>query len=164
LEIRDHSDKGIPQFIQRDSLKLNTVKHSMNEYERRMLGKVLPSRRSGGNKGEIDNFLLAVDQVHHIKKNSSIFITDDENALNGNLNGWVEAFPAIKIWSSYEVILFLYSEKIIPSKDIALDLLKQLIATKAPRPADRSEKTTNKLIKILAVYNKRIENISQLLN
>ena len=164
LEIRDHADKGLPPFIQKESLKVSTLKYSINEYERRMLGKVLVSRHKGGNKGEIDNFLLSVDQLHHIKKNSTIFITDDEKALNGNLLGWLDSFPAIKVWTSYEVILFLYAEKIIPSKDIAVDLVRQIIYFTAPKLADRSQDTTNKLTRLLALYNKRIDNIATLLN
>ena len=164
LEVRDHSDKGLPTFIQHDKLKIRTEKHSMDDYERKMLGKTLPSRKKGGNKGEVDNFLVAVDQVHYLKKSAPVFITDDENSLNGILSGWIDSFPAIKVWTSFEVILFLYAEKVIPSKDIAVDLLREIISFKAKAAGGRSEDLTNKLTKTLALYNKRIENIGKLLN
>jgi len=136
----------------------------MDEYEVRMVGKVLPSRKKGGDKGEIDNFIVTVDQIHHVKKGLMVYITDDQKALIGNLDTWMDAFPAIRLWSSYDVVLFLYAEKIIPSKDIALEMVKEIIATTAPEPSKRSEKTAAKLTNTLSDYNKRIENISQIFN
>ncbi len=164
IELRDHKDKNLPTFIHEKRRKLKVGKQTMNEYERRMLGAVIPSRKKKGNKGEVDNFLASVDQIHHVKKNSVIFITDDENATNGIFATWTESFPVIKVWSSYEVVLFLYAEKIIPSKDIAINLVKDLVAFTSPIPSKRSEETTTKLTKLLKRYYQRIENISKLLN
>src|ERR1700722_17860595 len=89
VELRDHSDKGLPQFIHDKKRRLGPIKFTMNEYERRMIGKVLTSRASGNNKGEVDNFIVSVDQLHHFKKNSVIFITDDKKALRGILSDWI---------------------------------------------------------------------------
>jgi len=164
LELRDHSDKNLPVFIQNNKLRIIPNKFSINDYEKRMLGSTLVSRKKKENKGEVDNFLISVDQIHYFKKNSVIFITDDEKAINGVLNNWLDSFPVIKVWTSYEVILFLYAESIIPSKDIALELIKYIINFTAPETNLRSPETTTKFINILNKYNKRIENISKLLN
>lgn len=164
LEIQDHKDKGLPAFIQNQRLILKTLKYSMDDYEMRMLARVLPSRKKKGSKGEIDNFLLTIDQLHHMKKGAVVFITDDETAINGILQAWLPSFPALKLWSSYEVVLYLYAEKVIPSKDIAVEMIKDLIATTAPKISDRSENTTKKLTAQLKTYNHRIENISKTLN
>jgi hypothetical protein len=163
LEIRDHKDKGLPTFLQGEKLKVVPQKFSMDAYEQRMLGKTLPSRKPSGSKGEVDNFLVSIDQAHHLKKYPAVFITDDEKAINGTLSEWLPSFPAIRVWSSFEVVLYLYAQKKIPSKDIAVEVLKALISFMG-RAGERSEKFTAKLQKQLATYNKRIENISNLLN
>jgi hypothetical protein len=164
LELRDHAEKNLPQYIHDRKRKLSPVRFSMNEYERRMLGRVLSSRVTKENKGEIDNFLVSVDEIHQNGKSSIIFITDDEAAKNGILSNWLDCFPVIKLWSSYEVILYLYAEKIIPTKSVAVDLIKAVIHFTAPKPAERSEETTKKLTKILSTYNRRLDNIHSLLN
>lgn len=164
LEITDHKDKGLPKFIQNRALVTQPQKHTMNDYETRMMGKVLPSRKKKGDKGEIDNFIVAIDQIHHMKKGMMVYITDDQNAINGNLDRWIDAFPAIRYWTSYDVVLFLYAEKIIPSKDIALEMVKDIIATTAPELSERSEKTAAKITKTLSDYNRKIDNISRIFN
>ncbi len=165
IELKDHKSKNLPKYIHNKARKLVTKKHSMNEYERRMVGKVLPSRAKKGNKGEIDNFLTSIDQIHHFKKSNVIFITDDLKAINGIIGqDWLPSFPAIILWSSYDVILHLYAEKIIPSKDIANDLVQDIINFTAPPLENRSDKTTSERLKIKVAYQKRIENISKLLS
>lgn len=170
VELRDHKDKNLPKFIHDERLRKKTRKYPMDEYERRMLGNVLISRVKKGDKGEIDNFLLSVDQIHHTKINSLIFITDDKKALRGVLADWITCFPAIKIWSSFEVILYLYAESVIPSKDIAVEKIKDIIFFTAPSLADRKQKTPEELNKtsqaLIALtkdYSNRIEKISLLL-
>lgn len=163
VELRDHSEKGMPEFIHDKKKRLRPMKYSLNEYERRMVGKTIAPRIKNGNKGEIDNYIVSVDQIHQIKKNSIIFITDDRKALNGILSDWIPAFPAVKIWTSYEVVLYLYAENSIPSKDIAFEMIREIIAFSAPKPIDRSEKTTKELIALTREYSKRIEKISALL-
>lgn len=164
LEIIEHKDKGLPTFIQSKKLIIKPHRYSIDKYETKMMGKVLPTRRKKGNKGEVDNFIVAIDQVHQIKRGTLIYITDDSNALNGNLNGWMDAFPAVKHWSSYDVVLYLYAENIIPSKDIAVEMIKDVIAASAPRLTERNEELTIKFTKILKTYNNRIEHISQIFN
>lgn len=163
IELRDHRQKGLPNFIYDAKRKVRPMKFSMNEYERRMLGKTLVSRVKNGNKGEADNYIVSVDQLHEIKKNSIIFITDDKKAIRGILAEWIPSFPGIKIWTSYEVVLYLYAESSIPSKEIALEMIQEIIAFTAPKINERSEKTTGELIAIRKDYSKRIEKISSLL-
>lgn len=162
LEIDNHSGTGLPKFIQKKNLIVSPVKYKMDDYETRMLGTTLTTRVKKGNKGEIDNFIVAVDQVHHVKKGAMVYITDDKKAINGSLDTWMDAFPSIRCWSSYDVVLFLYAENIIPSKDIAVDMIKDVNAIIIPDFVPKNEKTTIELIKILAAYNKRIANISQI--
>lgn len=162
IELRDHNSKGLPLFIHDKRNRISSIKYSINEYERRMLGKTLASR-SKNDKGEIDNFIISVDQLHQINKNSIIFITDDKKAIRGILSDWIDAFPAIKFWTSYEVVLYLYAENSIPTKEIALEMIQEIISFTAPLPEDRSEKTTAELISIKKNYSKKIDKIDCLL-
>jgi len=75
----------------------------------------------------------------------------------------LKSFPAITKWTSYDVILFLYSMNIIPSIDIALDMIQSIISFTAPKPEDRSPKTAQKLIALKRDYSNRIKKISSLL-
>lgn len=164
LELRDHRiSKRLPDFLFGGKKTIRTRKHTMDEYEMRIIGKTLISREHGNNKGEIDNYAVSVDQIHHFKLKPLIYITDDKKARNGFIKEISPAFPAINIWSSFDVILFLYSDNIIPSKDIALEMLQSLIAYTAPEEAKRSEKTTNELTQLKKDYTKYIEMISKLL-
>ena len=162
IELRDHSKKGLPNFIHDKRNRITPQKFSINEYERRMLGRTLTSR-SKNDKGEVDNFIISVDQLHQLNKNSIIFITDDKKALRGILYDWVHVFPAVKFWTSYEVVLYLYAEDLIPSKEIAVDMIQEIISFTAPKPKDRSEKTTAEFISLKKNYSKRIEKIYSLL-
>ncbi len=164
LELRDHKDKNLPTFIHNQKRKISPMKYSISEYERRMVGTSLVSRKKKGDKGETDNFLVSVDQVHHLKKSNVIYVTDDEKASNGILKEWIDSFPVITLWTSYDVILYLYAERIIPSKDIAIDLIQDIINYSAPKPSERSEKTTTKITKLKVVYSARIDRISKLIN
>jgi hypothetical protein len=163
IELRDHKDKGLDSFIFDQRMRTRTVKFSMDDYERRMLGKVLPSRQQKGDKGEIDNFLLTVDQVHHLKISSVIFITDDKKALKGVLSDWLKSFPTISVWTSFEVVLYLYAENVIPSKDIAIEKIQDIISFTAPPVGQRSNKNAQELISLKQEYSNRINKISSLL-
>lgn len=163
-ELRDHRNKGLDEFILDKKYKAGTQKYSLPEYERRLYGSTMVSRAPGGNKGEIDNFALSIDQLHHLKMSSAVFITDDDNAINGNLSKWIKAFPSIQVWSSYEVILYLLAEKIIPSADIANDMIQEIIAIKTAGITVKSQKTSEKYIKIRTDYHNRINDVSHIIN
>jgi hypothetical protein len=160
-EIVDHYNNELPSYLRRRRGILNPSKYTTNNYETRMLGRVLPIRRVGGNKGEVDCFLLAIDQIHHFKSAGVILITDDLNAQRGILNEWIESFPALKIWNSLDVILFLYAEKVIPSSDIATDMLKYIVAQSAPPLAQRTQQKTQEMIKSVILYKSRLDKISK---
>jgi hypothetical protein len=161
LEILDHYNRTLPTFLRRRRGIINPSKYSTSEYEKRMLGKSLPRRKKGGNKGEVDCFLLSIDQIHYFKKAGVIFITDDMTALRGILNEWIESFPGLSVWSSLDVILFLYMEKVIPSADIALDMIKNIVSLTAPSLINRTPEKTQEMIKSIQKYQSRITKIAK---
>ena len=136
-------------------------KQNVSAYQIKMLGRSLPSRKPGGSRGEVDNFIIAVDQLHHIKKGAMIYITDDTKAINGIIGDWLPSFPGIQCWTSYDVLLFLYARQIIPSKDIAIEMLRDLNSV-ARVEEGVSEALNIKLQKILMQMNKKIEKISRI--
>jgi hypothetical protein len=160
LELTDHRSKNIPHFLLHKDYQ-NLIKNNYGIYEEKLVGRKMISRIAKGSKGEIDNFILSIDYIHNSKKNSVILISDDNNSI---INDWVEAFPVIKTWTSFDVILFLYTEKIIPSKEMAIDLIKELIHFTYHSETTRSQKTTEKVTKILTSYNKKIEKINNYFN
>lgn len=164
IELRDHRSKGLPAVLYERDKKLLPRKFTMDEYEKRMIGKILVSRDHKNDKGEIDNFIVSVDQIHHhFKLNSVVFITDDKKALKTTLVDWLASFPTLKVWTSYDVVLYLYAENIIPSKDIANDMIQSIIAFTAPAIGARSQKTADELLAVKKSYADRIEKISTLL-
>src|ERR1700727_1236965 len=119
LELKDHrKGKNLPTFLFQGNKVVSPRKYSTSTYETRIIGKTLVSRAHGNNKGEIDNYAVSVDQIHHLKSKPMIYITDDKKAKNGFLKDVSPAFPAISIWSSFDVVLFLYADNTIPSKEI----------------------------------------------
>src|SRR5690606_25981268 len=115
-EIIEHQNLGIPKFLVKDKYLLKPRRESISSYQMKMLGKTLPSRKPGGSRGEVDNFILAIDQLHHIKRGAMIYITDDSKAINGIIGEWLPSYPGIQCWTSYDVLLFLYAGRVIPSK------------------------------------------------
>jgi len=170
LELDDHRPKDLPSFLFRGGKTINTRLHTIEAYEKRMVGKALTSRaqrkltgEARNNKGEIDNYAVAIDQVHHIKRGSLIYITDDKKAINSFAAEYSEAFPAIRLWTSFDVLLFMYADSIIPSRDIALEMLQALIYFSNSDTSNHTEKTTNELTKKIMTYTKRIDLISKLI-
>lgn len=172
LEIKDHYKKEMPSFLRRQRDLLRPKKYTMAEYEKRIVGKSIQSRtadKRSKDKGEVDNFIVSIDQIINSRKNGIVYIGDDEKSARGILSGWAEAFPAINVWSSYEVILYLYSEGVIPTSDIAVNLIQQLNSSFAPKnPASLTDEKKNelsqKLIKRLSDYKNRIEKVKKIIN
>lgn len=168
-EIDDHFEDGMPSNRERKDCVLISRQFTINEYERRIIGRSLKSRRDKGwnkkndkNKGEIDNFIISVDQAHHFKKVGIIFLTDDQNCLRGVLKDWLQSFPTVSVWTSYEVVLYLYIENVIPSADLAIELIRELQTKNAPPINQRTPEFTQTLIQQFKSYDLKMKTISKL--
>jgi hypothetical protein len=169
-EIEDHFEEGMPSSSERRNNVFIARKFPINEYERRILGRSLRSRTDNGwtkkndkDKGEVDNFILSIDQIHHLRKIGIVFITDDMACLRGVLKDWIQSFPTISTWTSYEVVVFLYIENVIPSRDLAIDLIRELQTKNAPPVAQRTAQFTQELIKQFQSYDTKLKTISKLI-
>jgi hypothetical protein len=112
------------------------------EYEQKLVAKVLPS--PSPNKGEIDNFAVAID-LFMMGKTALVFLTDDENALRGCLNELIPAFPICQVWSSLDAVLFLYlnlykSNKFKLTYKMAKNAIQDLLAYKFKQARKELEK------------------------
>jgi len=160
-ELKDHKSKNLEHFIFNPKNQRNTKRRSMNKYELKFIDKVLISRSSNGekNKGEIDNFILSVDLANHLKYNGIIYITDDKRFINGKLNDWKDSFPLIKLWTSYQVLLFLHSREIIESIDQAKDLVRDIVSF--TKPKNRSPKTVKEIQALIEDNFSYIQNVNK---
>lgn len=90
-------------------------------------------------------------------------MTDDNKAVNGLLNETLGAFPICKIWTSFDVILFLYLENKHFDLDIAKSAVRNLNAeiSKNYNPSTDHKKTQER-IKVFKDYIKRLERIRKI--
>jgi len=162
-ELKDHRFQNLKSFIFKTNSQRNTKRYTIDKYEDKFLNRVLTSRDENGdkNKGEIDNFILSVDLTNHLKYNGIIFITDDKKFINGKFNDWKNSFPLIKMWTSYEVLLFLFSREIIESINPAKDLIRDIISFTKPPKEERSEKTNIEAQLLKNNYTSYIDNINK---
>ncbi|WP_199142029.1 hypothetical protein [Pedobacter sp. ASV12] len=126
-----------------------------------MVGQVLPQRKKGGSRGEVDNFILSIDLLHHTKKGAMVYITDDKKAIKGKIGEWIPAFPGVQMWTSYDVLLFLYAHNVIPTKAIAVNLIRDLNAV-TTKYEPRSEELTARIQKLVTQVRDKIEKVSSI--
>lgn len=160
-EVKDHYNSNLPSLTARQAFVERTRKYSLPEYERRIFGNNLKPRDK--NKGERDNLCLILDQFARLKKGGLVYLTDDENAKRGVLNGKLDAFPVYHIWNSHDVIIYLYILKVIPSKEWALDAIREIDNIIAPRNATTSDQKTQEKLKRLSKYIQNIELIQNVI-
>jgi hypothetical protein len=160
-EIYDHYSRNLPSYLRRRRHVKSTNRMKIGVYEKIIAGSVQVSRKSK-NKGEVDSFALAIDLHSYSKVTSLVFLSDDENAKNGVLRDWIAAFPGILVWSSYDLVLYLYAIGLVPSKDLANSLIRDVFTENAPPLKERTDKFTQKGFEIVQKNNSKIENIFRL--
>lgn len=160
-EIVRHSTSNIPDSLRRSSQIHYPEKYNRVQYEQRLFDQIGLTER---NRGEKDNFAIALDLFIIKRKSILIFLTDDDIALDGILDEVKNAFPIVKIWNSFDVILFLYflNKKLFPlemAQRALNDLHKQTIP--ASDPNMNREKMREKL-KRQSRYFKYLDRVAKL--
>ncbi|MGD1007841.1 MAG: hypothetical protein ABR980_11500 [Ignavibacteriaceae bacterium] len=144
IEIPNHENDKTPKINERINEVYHTNKLSYKEYEKRIFNT--QSITGAGDKGEKDNFSALIDSYLFQKTKGLIFLSDDYKAINSIFNEWKHAFPIFRIWTSFDVVLFLYIDNVIISKDIAVTALKTLNAGIAPNnPRTKIYKTQQRI-------------------
>lgn len=101
----------------------------LDRYDKSLFNNTI--NMSGNDKGEKENIAVAIDLFLN-RKYSIIYLSDDKKATGetGHLKEIMLAFPYYQIWSSFEVVLFLYFNfnKQYFDYSRALDSLRDLVA------------------------------------
>jgi hypothetical protein len=91
-------------------------------------------------------------------------LTDDYKAIRNILSPQIKAFPLYQIWNSFDVIIFLYIDHKIFSKELAIAALKQLNSELTVDDPKMSKSKTKLVQERLETYFEKIEIISKILN
>lgn len=172
-EINEHQNDTIPQtkvkykeripdVLKRSSQIYRTRKFTFPDYERRLWGE--ERSREAGNKGEKQNLMVTIDLFLYQKTKELIYIIDDENAKRGCLNGVFDAFPVFQVWSSFDVVLYLYLDHKSFTKEMAQNAIRDIYAKTATNDDQMDPKKTQKRVRELSKYLRYIEKISVVKN
>lgn len=160
IEIPHHSNDKTPKTTQRINEVYHVKKFSYSSYEKRIFNT--ETRTEDGDKGEKDNFSALIDNYIMNKTKGLIFLTDDYRALRSLFSELMCAFPIFKIWNSFDVVLFLYIDNVIISKDIAERALRALNAEISTDDPKTSKHKTQQRIDRLNKYLNYLEIIFNL--
>lgn len=172
-EINKHQNDSIPQMsitykdvipstTERSNGVYRVSKYSYPDYEKRLWGEEVP--REIGDKGERHNLIAAVDDFMDNGCKELVFVTDDYAALRGSLNGVIHAFPIIKIWNSFDVILYLYLDDKRFTIEMASDAISDIDAKSATNNERMSPTKTQARIERRTSYLRYLEKIKAIKN
>ena len=159
-EIARHYDPRMPNDLARSAQIYRKTKHTTEEY-RELLG----INDSKNDLGEKDNFSSIVDYFIEKKIIGLVFLTDDIKAVErGCLYPQINAFPTFKVWSSLDVVLFMFIVKRNISKEYALDFLRDINKNMATDDEKMDHKKTETRIKKFKEYANNLELIDKVIN
>lgn len=157
-----HWHDNMPTNLERSAQVYYPQKYTYIEYERRLFDKISESKE---NKGEKENFAITLDLILKERRRNLIFLMDDDKALNpqGCLEEVVHAFPLIKIWNSFDAVLFLYFlKRAVFPYEIADEALKVLHKQTLSDDPDMDPKKMQKKLRKLEKYRKSLERIRKI--
>ncbi|MFQ3597354.1 MAG: hypothetical protein SNJ55_05000 [Chloroherpetonaceae bacterium] len=141
-------------------------KSKMDEYEQSLFGNVAQISKD---KGEKHNFAVMLDLFLEKKQRGLIFLIDDISAKRNIFSNLFPAFPIALIWSSLDVVLFLYllngrsnnAEKTFSYEvaQTALNDLNSALATDDPRMKEEKTRERQETIKRYREHLDRIKAI-----
>lgn len=163
VEIPNHYNSLMPTTTERSNqvYKLSKRKTYKN-YENKMFDSI--SNFGDRNRGEKHNLAVIVDLYLTKKTKGLIFLTDDQSALRGCLNGVVDAFPFARIWNSFDVVLLLFIEYKTFTLDIAKAAIRDINALLATNDPNMSQDKTQKRIQTLKKYTDYLTRINKVIN
>jgi hypothetical protein len=145
----------------------HTTKYQIDNYEQRLFGNV--SSQNDQDIGEKHNFAVMLDLFLARKQSGFIFLIDDASAKRNIFSNLFPAFPIALIWSSLDVVLFLYllngrsnnAKKMFGYNvaQTALYDLNRILATDDPRMKEEKTKARQEAIKAYREHLDRIKAI-----
>jgi hypothetical protein len=164
----------------RDKIQ-NLGEHSISEdsYLNTLFEGKLKSPQSS-DIGEKHNLIIGIDMFYQFHR-LLIFLSDDEPATDNQLKETFATFPYFVSWNSLDVVLFCYFTLYDKgfSKDLAQDAIRDLANlfydnqesqeiksknSKKVKITEPDNEKTAKIMRLLVLYSKRLELISQLIS
>jgi hypothetical protein len=162
IEIPNHENDLMPSKDHRVNFVHKMAKYSYPEYERRLFGGNEP--REKGDKGEKDNLSVALDMFITKRTKGIVYLTDDYTALRKCLSPQIYSFPLYQIWNSFDVILYLYIDHKIFTKELAIAALRKLNGILSVDDPKMRKSKAEQVQQRLSCYLLKIETISKVLN
>jgi hypothetical protein len=162
IEIPNHENDLMPSADVRVNFVHHLDRYNYAEYERRLFGSNNP--RSEGDKGEKDNLAVILDIFLSNRTKGLIYLTDDFTALRRCLYPQIYSFPIYQIWNSFDVILYLYLDHKIFTKDLAYAALKKLNSELAVDNPNMKKAKTILVQERYQAYINKIDTIGKILN
>ena len=138
--------------------------NTYEKYESRLFDSI--SKIGDKNRGERQNLVAALD-FYFSKRGMTgglIFLTDDKKATNGILSESLVSFPIWKVWSSLDVVIFLFLQNKHFTVDMARSAIKNINAILASGSSKLTkEEKTQERIRVFEEYNKRLSRVQKVL-
>ena len=154
------------------------------DYDSKLFDNKISESKEGKDSGEKANLAVSIDKFINDHKRGIIYLSDDIKAMDDNSDVFetFQAFPLFPLWTSFEVVLFLY---LVGSKKgfsfgIASDAIKdlnnfifspqhkQLIAQESKLSKveylQKMQRLHEKIQKQEAKYLRRLQKIQRFLN
>lgn len=163
-EVAHHWDNKLPDSLSRSSKIHYPKKYTLNDYEKWLFDQISQSSKD---KGEKHNFAVALDLFLTQKRSNLVFLIDDDTALAGPLKQVKQAFPIIKIWNSFDVVLYLYllksQTKPFPyeTAQAALQTLHGKTTSHNPQTNAKKTKARHKKLRNYQTYLDRIKMLDR---
>ncbi len=164
-EVARHWNNSLPDSLSRSAKIHYPEKYNQDDYEQRLFDSINPSSKD---KGEKHNFIVALDLFLIQKQSNLIFLLDDDTALRGCLNEVKGTFPFVKIWNSFDAVLFLYflqhKKQSLFTLEVAKDALRQLhrqTISSNPQTAQEKAKEWEKKLNSYKTYLDRIYKLNR---
>lgn len=106
-EIKRNTNIDTKEALELDNHVYKFTNWSLGHYDKSIFNNSIALKL--GDRGEKENVAVAIDLFLN-KKFSIVYLSDDKKAAGetGHLKDVMAAFPYFQIWTSFEVILFLY--------------------------------------------------------
>ena len=113
--------------------------------------------------GEKENLISLVDKYLDNKVKGLVFLSDDVKAIDNILNEAIYSFPIFQVWSSFDVVLYLYIDHKLITKDMAESAIRDLNANMATDDERMDPEKTQKRINIFQTYIDRLNFIHNII-
>ncbi|MEX2410220.1 MAG: hypothetical protein WD607_02410 [Candidatus Paceibacterota bacterium] len=158
-EIDRHKNQNMPSLQVRINKVYRSKKFDYDSFHDTFFLNSAPQN----DKGEKENLIYLVDKYIDNKVKGLVYLSDDEKAINNILSNAINSFPIFQVWSSFDVVLYLYIDHKQITKDIAESAIRDLNANMATDDERMDHEKTQKRVEIFRKYINRLNFIHNIL-